>query len=80
MELVKEFKNDEWNIYLGYHKDGKPYLEFNNNAAATTSQDNTFWIQTMYWAMGVMPDYAYNAMIRLGRKLLGCRYLYDKEA
>ena len=71
MELVKEFKNDLWNIYWN----GRT-LEFSNGQAWTVRDGWTFWIETSHNAN--IPNYAYLAMIALGRRHLGCRYLYDE--
>lgn len=68
--LIKEFKDDQYNIWW----DGQT-LEFNNGQGWTVTQGRTFWIETL--RHNNIPDYAYNAMIVLGRKKLGCRYLYD---
>ena len=72
--LLKEFTNDKWSIYKSTMKDGTPYLETANGCAWTVTDNGTFWIESLQTMPP--PDRVYNAMIKLGRELLG-NYSYD---
>ena len=70
-KVVKEYKHNSIHFY---DKPGKEYLETSDGRAWTQTQNGVFWIET---CGGGPTDFVYNAMVKLGRELLGCRYLYD---